>query len=170
MVVVHGGEVVAERYGTEPDTAFGPGGPVTADTTLVSWSTAKSIVHAAVGILVGDGAIDVDAPAPVAEWAGTEKAAITLLDLLEMRPGLRFVEDYVDGETSHCIDDAVRRRRERPRRLRRGATPGPSAWHGVELLVGHDQHHLPDPRRRRRRRRGGHARVPARRACSSRAG
>ena len=72
-------------------------------TTLISWSTAKSMVHAAVGVLVADGALELDAPAPVPEWAGTDKAAITLLDLLEMRPGLRFVEDYVDGETSHCI-------------------------------------------------------------------
>ena len=48
--------------------------------------------------------IDLAAPAPVPAWAGTDKEAITLLDLLEMRPGLRFVEDYVDGEVSHCID------------------------------------------------------------------
>ena len=37
-------------------------------------------------------------------WAGTDKERITVLDLLEMRPGLRFVEDYVDGDASHCID------------------------------------------------------------------
>jgi hypothetical protein len=45
-----------------------------------------------------------DAPAPVAAWRGTEKEAITLLDLLEMRPGLEFVEDYVDDSVSHCIE------------------------------------------------------------------
>ena len=103
MVVMHDGEVVAERYGTHPDTIFGPGEPVTADSTLISWSTAKSMTHAAIGLLVQDDLIDLAAPAAVPEWAGTEKAQITLLDLLEMRPGLRFVEDYVDGETSHCI-------------------------------------------------------------------
>jgi len=65
---------------------------------------AKSITHAAVGILVLDGRLDVDAPAPVPEWVGTDKEAITLLQLLEMRSGLRFTEDYVDGESSHCID------------------------------------------------------------------
>jgi CubicO group peptidase (beta-lactamase class C family) len=65
---------------------------------------AKSITHAAVGILVGDGQLDIEAPAPVAEWAGTPKAAITTLHLLEMRSGLRFVEDYVDDEISHCIE------------------------------------------------------------------
>jgi CubicO group peptidase (beta-lactamase class C family) len=55
-------------------------------------------------VLVGDGLLDVDAPAPVAEWAGTPKAAITTLQLLEMRSGLRFVEDYVDDQVSHCIE------------------------------------------------------------------
>jgi CubicO group peptidase (beta-lactamase class C family) len=104
LVVVQGGEVVAERYGHQPDTIFGPGGPVTASTPLVSWSTAKSMTHAAVGLLVADGRIDPEAPAAVPAWAGTPKERITLLDLLEMRPGLRFVEDYVDGDVSHCID------------------------------------------------------------------
>lgn len=103
MVVMHDGEVVAERYGRQPTTVFGPAVDVGAGTPLISWSTAKSMTHAATAILVDDGALDLQAPAPVAEWAGTEKAAITILDLLEMRPGLRFVEDYVDGEVSHCI-------------------------------------------------------------------
>jgi len=43
VLVVHRGDVVAERYA--------PG--VDAGTTLISWSMAKSILHAAVGILVG---------------------------------------------------------------------------------------------------------------------
>jgi CubicO group peptidase (beta-lactamase class C family) len=103
MVVMHRGEIVAERYGAQPETVFGPGGPVTAESALVSWSTAKSITHAAVGLLLADGSIDLDAPADVPAWRGTEKEQITLLNLLEMRPGLEFVEDYVDGETSHCI-------------------------------------------------------------------
>jgi CubicO group peptidase (beta-lactamase class C family) len=104
LVVQRRGEVVFERYGCQPDTPFGPGGPVDADTTLISWSMAKSITHAAVGILVGDGLLDPAAPAPVPAWAGTEKAAITLQDLLEMRSGLHFVEDYVDFGVSNCLE------------------------------------------------------------------
>ncbi len=104
LVVMQEGEVVFERYGTQPDTLFGPGGPVTADTTLISWSMAKSITHAAVGILVGEGRLRLDAPAPVAEWVGTDKAGITLQHLLEMRSGLLFVEDYVDDSVSNCIE------------------------------------------------------------------
>jgi len=104
LVVQHRGEVVFERYGVQPDTIFGPGGPVDATTPLVSWSTAKSITHALVGIAIVDGLLDVDAPAPVPEWRGTEKESITLKQLLEMRPGLLFVEDYVDDAVSHCLE------------------------------------------------------------------
>jgi CubicO group peptidase (beta-lactamase class C family) len=104
MVVVHRGEIVAERYGVQPANIFEPAKVITADSPLLSWSVAKSITHAAVGILVGDGLLDVDAPAAVPEWRGTEKEAITLLDLLEMRPGLRFVEDYVDDGVSHALE------------------------------------------------------------------
>jgi CubicO group peptidase (beta-lactamase class C family) len=104
LLVMQRGAVVFERYGTQPDTIFGPGGPVTADTTLTSWSMAKSITHAAVGILVGDGLLELDRPAAVAGWEGTPKEAITVQDLLDMRPGLEWVEDYVDDEVSHCLD------------------------------------------------------------------
>jgi CubicO group peptidase (beta-lactamase class C family) len=93
-LVLHRGEIVHEAYG--PDT-----GP---DTTLISWSTGKSVTHALVGVAVRDGLADLDAPAPVPEWAGDERSAITLRQLLNMTSGLRFVEDYVDDSVSHCID------------------------------------------------------------------
>jgi CubicO group peptidase (beta-lactamase class C family) len=93
-LVVRRGEVVHEAYG--PGT-----GP---DTTLISWSTAKSVTHALTGIAVRQGLLELDAPAPVAEWAGDDRRSITLRQLLNMRSGLRFVEDYVDDSTSHCLD------------------------------------------------------------------
>ena len=104
LVVMQSGAIVAERYGTQPDTPFGPGGPVDRDTTLISWSMAKSITHAAVGVLVGEGRLQLNDPAPVPEWKGTPKEAITLQHLLNMRPGLEFVEDYVDDAVSHCLE------------------------------------------------------------------
>jgi len=115
FVARRGGVTVAERYGTRAANVFEPEYPVDATSTLLSWSMAKSVVHAAVGILVSDGLIDLDAPAPVPEWTDTDRKSITLMHLLEMRPGLRFVEDYVlsdasgdgvvgDAETSHCIE------------------------------------------------------------------
>ena len=104
LVVQRGGEVVAERYGTQPENIFQPAVEITPHSTLISWSMAKSITHAALGVLVADGLVDVDGPAVVPEWSGTPKATITLLQLLEMRSGLRFVEDYVDDDVSHCIE------------------------------------------------------------------
>jgi CubicO group peptidase (beta-lactamase class C family) len=105
LVIVRHGEIVVERYGVQPGNLFQPDDlPVGADTPLISWSTAKSMVHAAVGLLVGDGRLDPSEPAAVRAWAGTPKSAITVLDLLEMRPGLRFVESYVEGEPSHCLE------------------------------------------------------------------
>jgi CubicO group peptidase (beta-lactamase class C family) len=105
LVVVQHGEIVLERYGVRPPNLFEPEElPVTAATPLISWSIAKSMAHAAVGLLVGEGRLDPLDPAPVPEWSGTEKEAITLLDLLEMRSGLSFVEDYVDGESSDVIE------------------------------------------------------------------
>ncbi len=99
-VVQHKGEVIAERYGIDP----GSGGQVGADTTLISWSMAKSLTHALVGMLVLDGKLQPDQPAPVREWVGDNRSAITLNHLLTMTSGLRFSEDYVDAETSDCIE------------------------------------------------------------------
>ncbi|MDQ3350624.1 MAG: beta-lactamase family protein, partial [Actinomycetota bacterium] len=84
-VVAVGGELVAERYGTQPATMFSPESAVRADTPLVSWSSAKSITHAAIGVAAMSGLIEVEGRAPVPGWEGTEKEAITILDLLEMR-------------------------------------------------------------------------------------
>ena len=104
LVIQQRGVVVAEQYGTQPSNDFHEAVDLGADSTLISWSMAKSITHAMVGVLVSDGLIDLDAPAAVPDWAGTPKAAITTLQLLEMRSGLRFVEDYVDGAASNCIE------------------------------------------------------------------
>jgi CubicO group peptidase (beta-lactamase class C family) len=104
FVAIRNGDVIAELYGCRPANEFVPAEVITAETTLLSWSMAKSITHAAVGILVADGLATLEAPAPVPEWRGSDKEAITLQHLLEMRSGLRFVEDYVDGESSHCIE------------------------------------------------------------------
>jgi len=104
LVVQHRGQIVAERYGIQPANVFQSEIQITVDSTLTSWSMAKSITHALVGMLVVDGLLDLDAPAAVPEWEGTDKAAIRLVDLLEMRSGLQFVEDYVDDEVSHCLE------------------------------------------------------------------
>ena len=168
LVVQRHGEVVFERYGHQPDTLFGPGGPVTADTTLISWSMAKSITHAAVGIPSATGRCTLDAPAPGAVVAGDRRRRRSpCIDLLEMRPGLEFVEDYVDDSVSHCLEMLYGDGQGRHGRLRRGAAAAARARHGVELLQRHHQHRVPHRRRLPigwRQRRGRDGGVPARSA------
>lgn len=96
VVVVQGGRIVAEAYGPHTDSR----------TPLISWSMAKSVTDLAFGFLVVDGAVDLDAPAAVPEWheANDPRAAITVRQLLQMRSGLEFNEDYVDSDTSHCLE------------------------------------------------------------------
>ena len=97
LVVVQGGRLVFERYA-------GGRGP---DSTLPSWSKAKSITQALVGLAVGDGKLDIHAPADVPEWReqpGDPRAAITLDQLLRMSSGLKFVEDYVPEHPSDVIE------------------------------------------------------------------
>jgi CubicO group peptidase (beta-lactamase class C family) len=96
VVVVHRGAIVAERYAE----GFGP------DDTQPSWSMAKGVLHALVGILVRDGKLDIHAPAGVPEWSEAEdpRRGITLDQLLRMSSGLHFTEDYVDGESSDVIE------------------------------------------------------------------
>ena len=94
VVVQHRGEVVAEA------NADG----VKADTTLISWSMAKSITHALVGMAQMDGLLDVQAPTGIAQWQNDDRKHITLQHLLEMRSGLAWIEDYVEGNESDVIE------------------------------------------------------------------
>jgi CubicO group peptidase (beta-lactamase class C family) len=94
QLVLHKGEVVSEFYG--PD--------VTAETTLISWSMAKSITHALVGIAQMEGFLHVDNSNLFPEWKQDDRRNITLQQLLEMRSGLSWVEDYVDGDASDVIE------------------------------------------------------------------
>jgi CubicO group peptidase (beta-lactamase class C family) len=105
VVVIHRGRLVAERYHGNLEHFDRPADPVDAGTRLLSWSMAKSMLHAAVGLLVGEGRLDLDAPAAVPEWseATDPRHAITLRQLLAMRDGLDFVEDYVDERISDVI-------------------------------------------------------------------
>ena len=95
LVVVQNGRLVLERYAE----GFGP------DQTYPSWSKAKSITQALVGIAVGNRRLDVMAPADVPEWSGVADARgpITLDLLLRMSSGLAFVEDYEPDHPSDVI-------------------------------------------------------------------
>ncbi|UCC53896.1 MAG: serine hydrolase, partial [Anaerolineaceae bacterium] len=86
VVVVYDGQIIAERYA--------PG--FSKDMPMISWSMAKSFANALVGILVGQGKLSLDEPAPVPEWSDTDDArrVITLDQLLRMSSGLSFDESY----------------------------------------------------------------------------
>lgn len=94
LLIVKNGSIIAEGYGPRCGSNVG----------LISWSMAKSVTHAVIGMLVLDGRIDVDAAAPVASWREDDRSGITVQHLLNMQSGLQFNEDYVDAQTSHCID------------------------------------------------------------------
>ena len=105
VVAVHGGRLVYERYDGTLPRFDGPGRSVGPGTPLLSWSVAKSMLHAVVGLLVGDGRLDPAAPADVPLWSGADdpRRQITLQDLLAMRDGLAFFEEYEDPEQSDVI-------------------------------------------------------------------
>ncbi|MEN8160334.1 MAG: serine hydrolase [Myxococcota bacterium] len=93
VVVVQGGEIVAERYaeGVDPDDTF------------KSWSMAKSITNALVGILVREGRLDIMQPIRVSEWGSDDpRSRITIDQMLRMVDGLRF------REAEHLGGGAVR--------------------------------------------------------------
>ena len=104
--VVWRGSLAAERYGLRPVRdlrALEPDPPlerVTADAELLSWSMAKSLTHLAVGVAVADGLIQLDQPVPEPAWSAPDdpRRSITWEDLLTMRPGLAWYEDYNLGD------------------------------------------------------------------------
>ncbi|WP_324829002.1 serine hydrolase domain-containing protein [Qipengyuania zhejiangensis] len=94
LVLMHGGRIAVERYAPGYDQ----------DTRFISWSMAKTVTAVMIGMLVADGKLRLDAPAPVPRWqrAGDPRAEITLRQLLQMRSGLEHTEagevPYESGE------------------------------------------------------------------------
>jgi CubicO group peptidase (beta-lactamase class C family) len=93
LIVIKGGELIHERYNAGANGFY----------LQYSWSMAKSITHALVGILVKQGRLDIYAPADVPEWQDDERSAITLDHLLRMSSGLEFAEEYIEGQASDVI-------------------------------------------------------------------
>jgi CubicO group peptidase (beta-lactamase class C family) len=78
VVIVQGGRLVAERY----MPGFGP------DMPLISWSMAKSITQALVGVAVRQGLVDVEKPMGNPRWpAGDPRAAVPWRQWLQMVDG-----------------------------------------------------------------------------------
>jgi CubicO group peptidase (beta-lactamase class C family) len=92
VVVLHRGRVVGERYA--------PG--VTPATPLIGWSMTKSMTNALLGVLVRKGMLDMNKPAPVAEWStpGDPRQSITPDQLLRMVSGIGCGQSLHTGFTT----------------------------------------------------------------------
>jgi CubicO group peptidase (beta-lactamase class C family) len=99
FLVIHQGAVVTEQYfnGLRPDVPH------------LLMSVSKSVTGLAAGALAGGGKLDVTSPveAIVPELDGTSLAGATVQQLLDMRAGTRFREDYDDPEAEVAVSDRV---------------------------------------------------------------
>jgi CubicO group peptidase (beta-lactamase class C family) len=84
VLVIYKDKIIAEKY----DTGFNK------NSKILGWSMTKSITATYFGILQKQGKIDINKPAPIAEWANDERAKITISDLLHMNSGLEWNETY----------------------------------------------------------------------------
>ena len=126
VVIMQDGRIVAERYGKGYGRA----------NRFIGWSMSKSITSTIIGDLVGEGRLQLDAPAPVAEWAHDARAKITLRQLLHMSSGLRHDElgdpGVEDSDTNRAF---IRRRLRRCGGLRRNPARRKPAGHQIRLFV-----------------------------------
>jgi len=86
IVVVKDGKLVAEAYGTG----------FNGDTPLLGWSMTKTVNAALLARAMAAAGVGFDVAGLFPQWAGDERAAIRLADLLSMTSGLAFNEDYGD--------------------------------------------------------------------------
>jgi CubicO group peptidase (beta-lactamase class C family) len=84
ILVVYRGQLIAERYADGFDR----------HSRHLGWSMTKSIMNALVGILVKQGKLQLEDPAPVPFWQEDDRKAITLNHLMQASSGLQWVEDY----------------------------------------------------------------------------
>lgn len=84
IIVVYKDKIIAEKY----DSHFNK------NSRLLGWSMTKSITGTLFGILQKQGKIDINKPAPIAEWKKDNRAKITVNDLLHMNSGLEWEEKY----------------------------------------------------------------------------
>lgn len=98
LVLEVDGRIVAERYGEGFDRS----------TRLLGWSLSKTVTGLLIGLLVSDGRLRLDESVPVPLWqrSGDPRGEITLRQLLQMRSGLRHVEEaspVFDGDTARML-------------------------------------------------------------------
>jgi len=84
VVVVYDNILVAEKYTGGFDMY----------TECISWSMAKSVTNALVGILVREGKLDIYESTGIDQWEHDGRSEITINNLMHMNAGLQWVENY----------------------------------------------------------------------------
>lgn len=89
LLVAQDGKLVYERYAPNFDRSR----------PQLGWSMTKTLTALVAGVMEHDGKLALDAPVGLSAWQGTNKAAITWRNLLNMAPGLAWTEGaYAAGE------------------------------------------------------------------------
>ncbi|MCA1757432.1 MAG: beta-lactamase family protein [Bacteroidales bacterium] len=102
FIVMSNGIPVAESYKPQ----------FTAETPFLSWSMAKSVTNAMVGVMNMERGLDIESDNLLPDWDGERRSQITINNLLQMQSGLGWNEDY--GNRSdvtvmlHCEEDFAR--------------------------------------------------------------
>jgi CubicO group peptidase (beta-lactamase class C family) len=91
LLVVHKGDIVLERYAPGVDRT----------TRTRTWSTAKSIASALIGIAIDQGKLTLDEPLPYPE--GDPRRSITLRNVLHMSSGLEPVDNVKCAVVGSCL-------------------------------------------------------------------
>ncbi len=91
LLVVHKGDIVFERYAPGVDRT----------TRTRTWSTAKSIASALIGIAISQGKLSLESPIPYDE--GDPRRSITLRNVLHMSSGLEPVDNAKCAVVGSCL-------------------------------------------------------------------
>ena len=84
LLVVYKDNLIVEEYAD----GFGP------NTRMLSWSMAKSVTNALVGILSKQGKVNIDDPIMMPGWENDDRQDITWNDMMQMQSGLEWEENY----------------------------------------------------------------------------
>ena len=84
LLIVYKDNLIVEEYAD----GFGP------NTRMLSWSMAKSVTNAMVGILSKQGKVNINDPILMPGWGKDERKLITWADMMHMSSGLEWEEDY----------------------------------------------------------------------------
>ncbi len=86
VLVLYDGQILAEKYAPNYDMY----------SKMYGWSMAKSITSALIGILVKQGKLNINEPAPVPKWSDPKDSrhSITIKHLLQQTSGLKWDEIY----------------------------------------------------------------------------